>query len=171
MIIDKELIAVTNQPPMEQEDQVSFEGSHRLQELIDRLSTSGHRITPQRVLILKALLDGPSHPSAEAVYEQVKVVSSTTSLATVYKTLQTLKELGEVVELETHDGSHRYDALRPDDHAHAVCTSCGKIVDLNLEDHAAIDAVASSQSGFKIMRRRLDYFGYCSDCVWAAPPA
>lgn len=85
----------------------------RLDEIIDKLRERECRITPQRVAILKILLDSCDHPSVEEVYEQVRINFPTTSLATVYKTVNLLKEIGEILEIGFADGSNRYDATSP----------------------------------------------------------
>ena len=66
------------------------------------------------------------------LYEQIKVQFPTMSLATVYKTLDLLKELGEVIEIDLHDDSH-FDGNRPYPHPHLICTSCKKIMDGELD--------------------------------------
>ena len=71
----------------------------RLDEILDKLRQSEFRITPQRIAILKAFLYSDEHPSVERVYEQVRINFPTTSLATVYKNIALLKELGEALEL------------------------------------------------------------------------
>ena len=64
-------------------------------------------------------------------YEQIKPDFSTTSLATVYKTVNLLKEMGEVLELGFADGSNRHDGHRPYPHPHLICTEYGRIQDLD----------------------------------------
>ena len=71
----------------------------RLDEMITRLKERGHRLTPQRMAVLKILAVSEGHPSVEQIYERVKVDFPMTSLATVYKTVALLKEMGEVLEL------------------------------------------------------------------------
>ena len=140
------------------------ERSGRVTGLIRRLSDTGHRITPQRLSILQALVGSDNHPSAEEVYNAVLEHCPTTSRGTVYKTLQTLKDLGEVVELEFRDGCNRYDARRPDEHPHAVCTRCARIEDVDLAGLAELNERAGHQSGFRISAHRLDFYGLCRDC-------
>ena len=91
----------------------------RAAELLDKLAQGGYRRTPQRFYIVEALVGDESHPTAEAIFARVRQACPTTSLATVYKTLETLKEMGEVLELEFSEGSNRYDGLRPAAHPHA----------------------------------------------------
>jgi len=78
------------------------------------------------------------------------------SRATIYKTLETLKELGEVLELEFRDGGNRYDGVRPEAHPHLICTRCGKIEDLELPGLEELPRRAAEQSGYRISSYRCD---------------
>ena len=69
----------------------------RLDNILAKLRVRGCRITPQRVAILKVFLGSKEHPGVEQVYAQVKTNFPTTSLATVYKTVHLIKEIGERV--------------------------------------------------------------------------
>src|SRR5438477_7353295 len=111
----------------------------RIAELRQKLAEQGYRITPQRLAVVGALVDARNHPSAEDLFARVRESCPTTSLATVYKTLHTLKEIGEVLELE-FGGSNRYDGVRPQSHPHLVCTRCGKIEDVDLDGISALAA-------------------------------
>jgi Fur family peroxide stress response transcriptional regulator len=81
----------------------------RFEELIAKLREHEHRLTPQRVALLRVLSSSEGHPSASQLYDQLKVQFPTTSPATVYKTLHLLKEMGEVLELGFGDDDNRYD--------------------------------------------------------------
>jgi Fur family transcriptional regulator, peroxide stress response regulator len=104
------------------------------------------------------------HPSAEELFARVRETCPTTSRATVYKTLETLKELGEVLELEFRDGSNRYDGVRPHSHPHLVCTCCGKIEDLEESALEDLPARVAQVSRYQIRSFRCDFFGLCADC-------
>ena len=136
----------------------------RIETLRHRLSSSGHRITPQRLCILEALIDTNRHPTAEEIYSRVRKVSPTTSLATVYKTIDTLKALGEVQELEFGDGRYHYDGVDPHPHPHVICTHCGKIEDVNFPQAATLSAQATQASGYAIALQRVEFYGLCTVC-------
>ena len=136
----------------------------RVEDLRLKLHRRGHRITPQRLSILQALLAANSHPSAEEIYAQVRLVSPTTSLATVYKTLDTLREMGEVLELSPGDGRQHYDGVRPQFHPHLVCTSCGEIRDVDIDGLSGLPELASSVSGYEVHAQRVEFYGLCPQC-------
>ena len=145
----------------------------RFRELVDKLRARGYRLTPQRVAVLRILSQSTSHPSVEQVYEQIKAEFPTTSLATVYKTITLLKEIGEVLEL-SWDGSNRYDGNKSYPHPHLICTVCGAIQDL---EAAALDEAirhVARGSEYEIVSHRLDLYGVCPccqvDCARATSP-
>lgn len=136
----------------------------RLETMIQKMRDAGCRITPQRIAILRVLSISKGHPSVEDIYEQVKEEFPTTSLATVYKNISMLKELGEVQELSFSTESSRYDGNRPDPHPHLICTRCKKIIDPDLESLESVSAELVRETGFSITSHRLDFFGICPDC-------
>jgi Fur family peroxide stress response transcriptional regulator len=134
----------------------------RLDDLVARLRSAGHRITPQRLAIIKTLVDSGEHPSVEQIYRRVRKDFPTTSLATVYNTLERLKEMGEVLELPSSGGS-RYDGLNPHPHPHLRCTVCGAIEDLDVDLGPAAQEVAARR-GYADVHHRLELYGVCPRC-------
>jgi len=137
----------------------------RLEKMIETLRKRNFRITPQRIAILKILSLSDRHPSVENLYEQVKRDFPTTSLATVYKTVSLLKELGEILELGFPEGSNRYDGNKPYPHPHLICIKCRKIIDPDLESFEGLTEELTLETGFQITSHRLDFFGICPDCL------
>jgi Fur family peroxide stress response transcriptional regulator len=136
----------------------------RLQELVEKIRQRGGRLTPQRVAILRVLAESQGHPSVDQIYERIQSDFPTTSLATIYKTVTLLKEMGEVLELGFGDGSNRYDGNRPYPHPHLICTECGEIRDLEVPGWGEILYQISQDVGYEIVSYRLDLYGICSDC-------
>jgi Fur family peroxide stress response transcriptional regulator len=136
----------------------------RLDQMLAKLKTRDFRITPQRLAILKILASSDGHPSVEQIYEQVKLIFATTSLATIYKTVIMLKQLNEVLELGFPGGSNRYDGNKPYPHPHIICIRCKRITDLDLGSMAQLAAEAAQKTGYQIMEYRLDFFGICPKC-------
>jgi Fur family transcriptional regulator, peroxide stress response regulator len=132
--------------------------------LIAKLRDRRCRLTPQRLAVLHVLASSLDHPSAVTLYDRVKSQFPTMSLATVYKTLDLLKSMDEVLELGFSDDTNRYDGRHPWPHPHLICVRCHKIVDpdLNLTDTLAREA--AQQSGYKILGHRFDIYGLCPDC-------
>jgi Fur family peroxide stress response transcriptional regulator len=131
--------------------------------IIDILRREGYKATPQRILICKFALESRDHPTAQRIYEQVMKVHPTVSLATVYKTLQILREHGLVQELDLPESQARFDSnVRP--HINLVCLRCGNIQDW--DDSAAREMVAriSVKAKFTLAGQRLDIYGICKTC-------
>lgn len=136
----------------------------RFEQLITKLRESEYRLTPQRVELIRLIAASDGHPSASHLYEQIKVQFPTMSLATVYKTLDLLKELGEVLEIGLRDDSH-YDGNKPYPHPHLICLKCQKIMDGELD--TAVQSIiqeVENNFGFQIVKHQLDFYGICPDC-------
>ncbi len=136
----------------------------RLEELVARLRERDYRITPQRLAILRILAVSENHPSVEQVYEQIRREFPTTSLATVYKTIATLKEMGEVLELGFADCGSRYDGKRPSPHTHLICVKCRAIIDPEVENLETVPLRVAQQAGFRLISHRFDIYGLCPHC-------
>lgn len=136
----------------------------RFRNMIRKLKEGAYRVTPQRIAILKILSESTSHPPVEHIYMQVKNDFPTTSMATVYKTIIVLKELGEVLEIGLGDGSNRYDGNNPHPHPHLICVKCKKIVDADLDMSDSLAEELAKRAGYEIVNYRLDFFGICPEC-------
>jgi Fur family transcriptional regulator, peroxide stress response regulator len=145
-------------------DHSPLDSKARLEQMIDRLKEREYRLTPQRIAVVKVLATSDEHPSVEQIYEQVHQDFPTTSIATVYKTVALLRELGEVLELGFPDGSNRYDGSKPFPHPHVICTRCMTVLDPNLSGLQDLTREASAETGFVITTHRLDFFGLCKAC-------
>lgn len=127
------------------------------------LRDQGFKVTPQRLAIYQALASTKSHPSAEMIFNELQPLYPTMSLATVYKTIDILRELGLVQILNAGEDSFRYDA-RTDNHSHIRCTSCGRVDDLeNVDDSRFTDQIAS-QTPYHITGQQFYFYGVCPDC-------
>lgn len=136
----------------------------RLESIQQKLRNRGFRLTPQRLQVVQILISSEYHPSAEELYQRVRETFPSTSLATIYKTLQVLKDLNEVIELTFADGGSRYDGHKPYPHPHVICVSCGEILDMDPEPMKALAQQISTHTGYTIETHRQDYFGLCLTC-------
>jgi Fur family peroxide stress response transcriptional regulator len=136
----------------------------RLEQMIRLLRDKGCRLTPQRLAMLRILSKSEGHPSAEQIYDQIRAIYPTTSLATVYKTLGLLKSMGEVLELPFAGVGSHYDGNKPYPHPHLICTKCGQILDPELGTMAGISQEIARQTGYKITHQQLNFFGLCPKC-------
>jgi Fur family peroxide stress response transcriptional regulator len=137
---------------------------NRFENIIQKLRDNGHKMTPQRLAIVKILTKSEGHPSVEDIYNLIKINFPTMSLATVYRNIVLIKSFGEVLELGFPDGSNRYDGNKPYPHPHVICIKCKKIVDPSLESLEDMKKEVSAETHFKILNHRLDFFGICGSC-------
>lgn len=141
--------------------------------LREALEASGQRFTEQRAAVYKYLSSTDTHPTADEVFLAVRRELPAISLATVYKSLETLVGCGLAVKLTYADHSARYDG-RTDPHHHARCVVCDRVRDLVGDiSRREIDALRGIEGGFTVTGYRLELSGYCSDCLpqGSPPPA
>ncbi len=136
----------------------------RFQHLVARLKAHDCRMTPQRLALLRLIATSEGHPSAAHLYEQIKARFPTTSLATVYKTLELLREIGEVLELGFSNDDNRYDGNKPYPHPHLVCIRCRKIIDPPVTLVDSLTQEVAQLTGYQVLSHRLDFYGLCPDC-------
>ncbi|KEO85048.1 Fur family transcriptional regulator [Tumebacillus flagellatus] len=127
------------------------------------LKSRGIRLTPQRQVILQFLKETDEHPTAEQVYQKIGEQFPGISLATVYNTLNMLKELGVIREMSYGDMSSRYDG-NDTEHAHLVCQSCNHVIDIMCPPQEMLATPDIAQHNFKIHSYRLEYYGACPAC-------
>ena len=137
---------------------------NRLDTILRRMRASGKRVTPQRMAILRVLAGSEGHPSVEQVHAAIRPEFPTTSLATVYKTIRMLGELGEIMELEFSGLGNRYDGARPYPHPHVICRTCGAIRDSDDREWRELARKIARETGYAISGHRLDFFGLCPRC-------
>ncbi len=132
--------------------------------LRDALEASGQRYTEQRAAVFRYLWGTETHPTADEVFVNVRGEVPGISLATVYKSLETLVGCGLAVKLSHGDGSARYDG-RTDDHHHVRCLGCDRILDLpDRVDGGELAKLERSAPGFRVTGFTLELVGYCAAC-------
>ena len=137
--------------------------------MLSALKKSGLKLTPQRVAIVRELTHDTSHPTAQELYERLLPAHPTMSFATVYNTLDALAKLGLVGMLRL-GSAVRFDP-NISSHHHAVCDSCGKVVDLPAPTPSKTSmARAEARSGFHIRSEERTYRGLCDRCGRATGP-
>ena len=108
-------------------------------------------------------LDGnTSHPSASDVYNALHEQFPSMSLATVYNTMETLKQQGNVIELSIDAGKKRFDP-NPEPHHHLICVKCRAIVDIFIDFQLELNE--KETKGFEIIGNHVDFYGICSTCA------
>jgi Fur family peroxide stress response transcriptional regulator len=129
-------------------------------ELAARCREAGLKATPQRLAVWTALLKTTAHPGPDDVFRAVRAELPSVSLATVYKTLDSLEEAGLIDRVPAR-GPKRYDANQAPHH-HLVCKRCGAIRDFH---DPALDLEAPSVPGFVAQGVNVQITGVCDECA------
>lgn len=129
-----------------------------------RLRASGKRITNQRMLVLDILANADRHLDASEIYSRARLREPRLSLATVYRTLNALRESGLVRQMHLADQRLYFELDRQDRHGHLVCSTCGRVWEVDSEalSHAAKEA--ADKIGFQVSTARVEVIGLCADC-------
>ena len=138
-----------------------------LQTILDTLRQRQFRITPQREMIIAALLQGEHHEhlTAEAVFTTVQGQTSAVNLATVYRTLNFLVEQGLIHRTDLGEGGVVYSSLHHGPHIHLVCRQCGQVAEM---EAAPLDRLAQQcrqAHGFVVDLHHVSLPGLCAACA------
>ena len=133
--------------------------------LREALEATGQRFTEQRAAVYGFLAETDTHPTADEVFFEVRHRLPGISLATVYKSLETLVGCGLAVKLTYSDGSARYDG-NTEPHHHARCLACGRVMDVpGAMEPTEVEELSRMARGFTVTGVRLELSGYCAGCV------
>ena len=133
-----------------------------------RFREKQYKVTPQRQKILQTFIDNQEkHLSAEDVYLLLQVDSPDIGLATVYRSLEMLEELGFLHRIEFGDGKSRYELATGESthaHHHLICLSCGTVLEFGDDLMETLESFVSRTADFEITDHQVKFYGYCSDC-------
>lgn len=136
------------------------------EEAIDQLRDAGHRLTPQRAMVLDAVYHQQGHMTAEEIYAAVHRKSPYVDLSTVYRTLLFLRQNRLIAELRLEGEPVRYEAVRSGrEHHHAVCQGCGAMQEIDACDLGMLDDLLVRKYGFRVDLVHLTLTGLCADCA------
>lgn len=137
------------------------------------LKQSGHRLTPQRLMILSVLRDSAGHLSAAEILEQVKRDYPYIDISTVYRTLGVLKDMRLVSETDMGGGEYRYEWVDEVRHHHLICADCDSVTQMDHKYTEDLGAAILDDYGFQANIDHFAIFGQCARCrqrsvAWAA---
>ncbi|HQY33967.1 Fur family transcriptional regulator [Actinotalea sp.] len=123
------------------------------------------RMTRQRSAVADVLEDLEEFRSAQQLHELLRERGQGIGLATVYRTLQTLAEQGEVDVLRTTDGEAVYRrCARREHHHHLVCRTCGHTVEIDGPGVESWAAQVGASHGFDDVEHTVELSGRCAAC-------
>lgn len=120
-------------------------------------------LTKQREVVFQVIRESENHLTANEVFDGAKHLLPTISFATVYNSLRFLKDAGHIAEVQFGNGASRYDA-KTDRHDHALCTNCGKLIDMDLPLDEEFLKMAERLSRFKPESLHFTLRGLCPEC-------
>ena len=133
------------------------------------LHQEGKRLTKQRLKVLNLFENiGPGkHLSAEEVHAKLVASNSKVSLATVYRTLRLLVQMGYLHERELSEGGHRYELLSNQfpDHHHLICIRCGRTEEFESDQVIEAGKIAANLQGFKLIESSFKVKAICPNCL------
>ena len=132
-----------------------------MKQTIEKIESLG--LTKQRQVVLRVIREAETHLTANEVFDGARIMLPGISFATVYNSLRFLKEEGLIGEVSFGPDATRYDRNLKR-HDHAVCSNCGKLVDLELSFSDQLVEEAAKRSKFKADYVELILRGVCPDC-------
>jgi Fur family ferric uptake transcriptional regulator len=136
-----------------------------LPEIVNCLHDNGHKVTPQRLVIIKTVTESVEMLTPSALYEKVKAIDPEVGEVTVYRTLNILEDLGLVCTVHTENNIHSYIGCPSEHHDHLICSDCGKVVNFTNCNLNMLSKRLSVETGFDITDHRLEFHGRCEKCT------
>ncbi len=134
------------------------------QRLRDALSEAGLRLTPQRIEVCRYLAENESHPTAQGIYDVLKMRYPSLSMTTVYGTLDSLVRLGVITSLGNVGDERVHYEVNTTPHVNLACLSCQRVVDMESRAVESVEAEVQKRIGSKVLSGRVVYYGECIEC-------
>lgn len=135
-----------------------------LDQIIELLRHKGERITAPRRWTLRILLEQRGHLTIEQIHQQLTMHGVHADEATVYRTLQWLKDHGIVAQTDVGQGADVYSLLDEEPHHHLICLNCGETINADDEIFASLRDQLAERYGFHPRIEHLAIFGLCDRC-------
>ncbi len=126
---------------------------------------SRHRTTRQRVAVAELLADSPDFRSAQEIHAALRQRGAPVGLATVYRNLGLMADLGELDTLVRDDGETLYRQCSDVHHHHLVCRHCGRTVEIAGPAVERWANAVAAEHGFHDVSHQLELFGVCDACA------
>jgi len=130
----------------------------------DFIKKKGLKFTSQREAVLEEILDTKGHFEIEDMVKKIKDKDIPVSRATVYRTLNILKEMGLITEVIKYSNKTIYEVSLKQHHDHLICKKCGQIIEFSEEEIEKLQDKICEEYGFKPETHRLEIFGTCKNC-------
>ncbi len=128
------------------------------------LRQQGHRLTPQRLMVLEVIQGDQRHLTAEEIHAAVLCQHPYVNITTVYRILQWLQEVGLVAPIILGGELLRYEYTYGTEHHHLICQSCGHQMEIGNEILDTLKAQLLEHYGFVARLNHLGLVGHCAAC-------
>jgi Fur family ferric uptake transcriptional regulator len=135
--------------------------------LIQELARRKIRLTSQRKVLMQTIQEADGHLDAATILKLARRHDPQIDRATVYRTLDMLKKLRLVDELDLmhlHGEKHYYEAAAREEHAHLTCLECGAIEEFSSVQLKRLKEEIHQRCGFDIRVTRFEVGGRCANC-------
>ena len=142
-------------------------------ETLANLRATGHRITAQRQIVLEVVETSAEHLDAEAIYQRARARDPKISLATVYRTLTVLKQMGLIEQryLARDHAREHYEPVGAPAHYHLTCLGCHRVIEFQSPRVRQMQAELQTALGLDVRHACVCLEGYCATCAAGAPAA
>ncbi|MEJ5172508.1 MAG: Fur family transcriptional regulator [Hydrogenothermaceae bacterium] len=129
------------------------------------LKERGFKLTKQRIEVFNEILKKRGHFEIEDIVHLLRKKNLKASRATVYRTLNILKEIGLLKEVIKFGNKTYYEVGTKDHHDHLICLNCGKFIEFHNDEIEKIQEKVCNEFNFKPVYHRLEIYGICEDCL------
>jgi Fur family ferric uptake transcriptional regulator len=130
---------------------------------LSHLRSQGFRLTPQRLTILRVLVEAHEHITPSEIFRQVQSQLPGVTEATIYRTLNFLAEHGLVLVAHVGHGQLVYE-IAGHDHHHLICRTCGQMQEIDHTELVVFFDRLMARTGFRVDTVHATFFGYCPGC-------
>jgi len=137
-------------------------------DLLNEIEVKGVRLTAQRRALIEIIQEATTHLDATSLLELARKRDSRIDRATVYRTIDLLKKLGLIDELDLmhlNGEKHYYEVRTQKDHLHLACFGCGAVEEFASPTFERLKREISKENNFEIQVMRLEVGGLCSACT------
>jgi Fur family ferric uptake transcriptional regulator len=138
--------------------------SHENKDYIQILRSSGHKVTPQRLIVLDAVCALEGHATIAEIQAKVHFLDPSINRSTIYRALEVLTEVGLVTESEMAGGKI-YRIAGEAEHHHLTCNLCGRVFTIPSTALDTFIAGIQRNYGFLILADHLVLKGLCESCA------
>ena len=142
---------------------------HNSSDFNKKLKEKGYKLTSQRMHVFDVLLANEGrHMNSQEIYEDVRQKYPEIGVATGYRTLALLEEMGLIYGVDFEDGFRRYEIAKDNEehrHHHLICLECGSIREVQEDLLGELEERIYQKNKFKVENHRVKFYGYCENCL------